>query len=97
MQLKITEELIFISRVLCASYNRFGTTPVHVGFMVDKVVLEQVFVESFSFLLLLKFHRCSVPYFTHPPSVLFTLQFTLSLSKTIICLSPLTLTTLKLN
>jgi hypothetical protein len=44
MQLKITEELLFISGVLCAYYNRFGTRPVHVGFTVDKVVLEQVFL-----------------------------------------------------
>jgi len=45
MELKITEEFIFISGVLCASYNnRFGTRPSHVGFMVDKVVLEQVFL-----------------------------------------------------
>jgi hypothetical protein len=45
MQLKIAEEFTFILRVLCASYNnRFGTRPIHVGFMVDKVVLEQVFL-----------------------------------------------------
>jgi hypothetical protein len=44
MQLKIAEEFIFISGVLCASYNRFGTRPINVGFMVDKVVLEQVFL-----------------------------------------------------
>jgi len=45
MHLKITEEFIFIMGVSCASYNnRFGTRPIHVGFMVDKVLLEQVFL-----------------------------------------------------
>ena len=45
MQLKITEEFIFISGVLCASYNNgYGTRPIYVRFMVDKMVLEQVFL-----------------------------------------------------
>jgi hypothetical protein len=45
MQLKIIEEFILISGVLYASYNnRYGTRPIHVGFMVDKMVLEQVFL-----------------------------------------------------
>jgi hypothetical protein len=44
MQLKITEEFVSISGVLCAYNNRFGTRPIHVCFMVDKVVLEQVFL-----------------------------------------------------
>jgi hypothetical protein len=41
MQLKITEEFIFILGVLYASYNNmFCTRPIHAEFMVDKVVLE---------------------------------------------------------
>jgi hypothetical protein len=40
MQLKVTEEFIFILGVLYASYNSmFDTRSIHVGFMVDKVVL----------------------------------------------------------
>jgi hypothetical protein len=46
----------------CLPPRRPGFDPgsVHVGFVVDKVALGQVFSEHFSFPLSVSFHRCSV-------------------------------------
>jgi hypothetical protein len=38
----------------------FDPRSVHVGFVVDKVALGQVFPEYFSFRLSISFHRCSI-------------------------------------
>jgi hypothetical protein len=38
----------------------FDPLSVHVGFVVDKVALGQVFPESFGFPLSISFHRCSI-------------------------------------
>jgi hypothetical protein len=44
----------------------FAPRAVHVGFVVYKVALGQVFPESFGFILSISFHRCSI--FTHVSS-----------------------------
>jgi hypothetical protein len=40
--------------------TRFPTWSVHVGFVVDKVAVRQVFSELFNFFLLVSFYQCSI-------------------------------------
>jgi hypothetical protein len=43
-----------------AAETRVRSRVLHVGFVVDKVALGQVFSEYFGFLLSIPFHRCSI-------------------------------------
>jgi hypothetical protein len=50
---------------------KFSPRPVHVGFVVDKVAMGQIFYEYFSFLLSVPFHQCSISIYL--PLILHTL------------------------
>jgi hypothetical protein len=51
--------------------NGFNPKPAHVGFVVDKVTLGQVFLEYFSFPL--SFHQCST--FIHLPLTIYNATY----------------------
>jgi len=44
----------------------FSPRPVHVGFVVDKVAMGQIFYEYFSFPLSVSFHQCSILIYLSP-------------------------------